>query len=693
MKEVKIKVVADTKDANQNIKNVDNSIKDTSASTNQLTGTLDKMSGGAVSGFKAFAGGLKTVAIGFRTVGGAIAASGLGLLVITISALTAAFRGSEEGQNKFSKIMGVIGAVTGNLIDLLADLGEKIISVFENPKQAVIDFTNLIKENIINRFEGMLELIPALGTALGQLFSGEFSAAAETAGNAFGKVALGVEDVTGKIKGAIDASKDFVNQNLEEGKAAAKVADMRAKADKIERKLITDRADAERKISELRVKAKDLNNTTAAERKEALEEVMRLQDSLIGQEQEVANLRRDAQVEENTFARSTKENLDEAARLTADAVAVETRRNNAKRRIQTELSAAENQLTAEEKARQKEKEADQKVIDDKEKERLKSISDYKKELVKKDQDLDAETEEEKLALERTRAQEKLDLMKGTEKEKREAQLALNSFYDEKELELAKATEEKKREELKALNDKFKEEDLESKLADLELKKEEDLAELLRLEGTEEQKLALIKHYAELAGKLVKDADDDATKKKLENQDEVFKKIAYGIKRTSDLTNAGFQFAEALGKQDEKSKEKRAKAAFAVNKVMMLATASMDATKGVMKAFSETTDFTPTQSLRTANAVIAGVVGAGNVASIASQKFEGGGSRGSSNIPTSSAETPQAPAFNLVEGTGDNSSIQNSIESQGRTPIKAYVVSGEVESQSSLNRQIKDSSSI
>jgi len=41
--------------------------------------------------------------------------------------------------------MGVIGALTGNLVDLLADLGEKIISVFENPKQALKDFTKTIK--------------------------------------------------------------------------------------------------------------------------------------------------------------------------------------------------------------------------------------------------------------------------------------------------------------------------------------------------------------------------------------------------------------------------------------------------------------------------------------------------------------------------------------------------------------------
>jgi hypothetical protein len=62
--------------------------------------------------------------------------------------------------------MGVIGAITGNLMDLLADFGEKVIEVFENPKQAIEDFAKLIKENIVNRFEGLTELIPQLGKAI-----------------------------------------------------------------------------------------------------------------------------------------------------------------------------------------------------------------------------------------------------------------------------------------------------------------------------------------------------------------------------------------------------------------------------------------------------------------------------------------------------------------------------------------------
>tara|TARA_R100000541_G_scaffold3942_2_gene11216 strand:+ start:2956 stop:4716 length:1761 start_codon:yes stop_codon:yes gene_type:complete len=378
MKEVKIKIVADTGQAKKGIdgltgstEELGNEVNKTSKKTSGLGDSVDKMTGGALTGLKKFAGGLKAIAMGFRTIGGAIAASGIGLIVITIAALTAAFQGSEEGQNKFAKIMGVIGAVTGNLVDLLADFGELVISAFENPKKAISSFAKLIKENIVNRFEGMVELIPQLGKAITLLFKGEFSEAGKVAGDAVAKVTLGIDDMSGKIKAATEATKGFIDQNLKEGAAAAKVADQRAKADKIERGLLVRRAKAEREIAELRLKAKDLNNVSAEEREAALMKVLEIQDGLAVSEVEIAQLRSDAQTAENTFARSTKENLLEEERLKAAVIAVETRRIDQKRAIQRELTAAENEINRAAKEAQKILDDEKKVKD------AKDISDAK----------------------------------------------------------------------------------------------------------------------------------------------------------------------------------------------------------------------------------------------------------------------------------------------------------------------------
>ena len=248
----------DFKKLDTQIKKTESSMKKASKSTKSLGTDLsgvDSLTGGLGAKFGRFRGTIGSVIKSFKSLKFAIAATGIGALVLAVVAVGKAFTTSEEGQNKFAKIMGVIGAVTGNLIDLLADLGEKIISVFENPKKAAQDFADLIKDNIITRFEGLTELIPKLGEAINLLFKGEFSEAGKVAADAVGKVTLGVDSITDSIGNAIDKTKEFVQEQITEGKAAAKVADMRAKADKLERALLIERSLLQSKIAELEIKS------------------------------------------------------------------------------------------------------------------------------------------------------------------------------------------------------------------------------------------------------------------------------------------------------------------------------------------------------------------------------------------------------------------------------------------------------
>ena len=312
---------------------------------------IDKRTGGAVSAFKSMQKGLAGLATSFRTLGGAIAATGLGLLLLTITALTAAFTSSEEGQNKFAKIMGVIGAVTGNLVDILANLGESIISAFENPKAALESFGKLLQAQIMNRVTGLFELLPALGKAIIQAFSGDFTEAAATASNALGKVVLGVDDVVGKTQDAIDATKEFLAEQVKEGNAAAKVADMRAKAAKVERALLIERSVKEAEIAALRLKSRQEEEFTAEQRKAFIEESQKLEDELLSKEVEALELRRDAQILENTFSRTNIENLDKEAQAIAAVNDIQARRLTQQRATQRELNRVNKELAAEEKAR------------------------------------------------------------------------------------------------------------------------------------------------------------------------------------------------------------------------------------------------------------------------------------------------------------------------------------------------------
>ena len=354
---------AQLKELQSGVKDVGTTSKETSKEVGAIGNAADKATGGAISGFKALKGTVTGAIKQFGVLRLAVAATGIGALVLAITAVGKAFTSSEEGQNKFAKIMGVIGAITGNLVDLLADLGEKLISVFENPKQALKDFGNLIKDNIQTRFEGLTELIPQLGKAINLLFKGEFSEAGKVAGNAVAKVALGVDDLSGKIQGAIDKTKEFIAENINESKIAAQIADQRAAADKQERALLTERAEANRKIAELREKAADKENVQVEERIAALIEAGRINEEITLKEIEAARLRFEAKKAENALSKSTKEDLDEQAQLEARLIDLETARLQKQKSLTAEVTTARREALAEQKAIEAEAAAEQKTKD------------------------------------------------------------------------------------------------------------------------------------------------------------------------------------------------------------------------------------------------------------------------------------------------------------------------------------------
>jgi hypothetical protein len=401
--------------ANSNASKSNNTLSASTAKTGAAMGGVATASTTAAGGLTAVGGAVGTAAVGFeglklklqsvivslKSVKVAMMATGIGLVIVLLASLKAAFTRSEDGQNKFAKMMGVIGSITGNLLDLLADLGESIISVFENPQQAIKDFANLIKENITNRFDGLLNLIPQIGKAIGLLFEGEFTEAGKVAADAVGKVVLGVDSITDSISGAIESVKEFGEEVASDAKAAAKIADQRAKAEKATRKLIVERAQAEQDIARLREKAVNKEKFTAKERIEFLEEAGKISEDLAAKETEVAKLRLEAKLTENSLTKSNKEDLNEAAQLEASVIQLETQRLNLQKRLSTELLTARREATAQAKKDAKEEPV---VVDKK----LQKIYDIQKAFIKKQQDLEAETEIQKIQLEKERKLKELE---------------------------------------------------------------------------------------------------------------------------------------------------------------------------------------------------------------------------------------------------------------------------------------------
>lgn len=536
------KAIAEIDKLGKEVKDVNKQVvkgnKETQESYNELSQGIDKYTGGAVSGFKNIVGSVGKAIKSFGVLKFAIAATGIGLLVTTIASLKAAFTASEEGQNKFAKIMTQIGAITGNVIDLLANFGEGLF---------------------------------AAGKAMTRLVKGDFKGASE----AFAEVGENINQV-------VEGVKNFGEETKKEIKLAGDVADARAKADKAERKLITDRAEANRQIAVLREKAVDKENVSVEERIKALKEAGTINDEIAAQEIKAAQLRFEAKKLENSLSKSTKEDLDEQARLQARLIELETNRVNTQKRLTTEITTAI-----------REEEAERKRI-----------------------------ESERTAEEKAKAKEQ------EEKEKIEKDKKAKEEEDRKAKELA---------------------DFEEKKAQVQREIELDKEKI----QSKQMVLDAISQFAS--------AETGIGKALL------IAKQALALKETiMDLKRITFKGAEAVGQAGVSAAQNVAessKIGFPQNIITIAAAIGQGI--GIIKSVKSAVSKTKAKST-------------------------GGGSTG---VSTPSAATPsQPPQFNIV-GAGGTNQLAEAIGSQEKQPVKAYVVSNDVTTAQSMDRNIVEGASI
>jgi hypothetical protein len=311
---------------------------------------LDKRTGGAVSAFKSLQSGIGGAVKSFGTLKGAIIATGLGALLVAVTSLVTYFKNTERGGDALAVVMGALGAVVGKLTDVLVKLGEKLFEAFQNPQQALKDFGKLLKENITNRIEGLLELLPALGKAIGLVLKGQFKEAAKTAADAAGKVALGVENVTDKIGAAGAAAAEFAKTLAAAAKEGARVAGLLNDVEDAERALIVERAKANKQIAEARFVADDLTKSTE-ERIAAVLKAGALEETVASKEIKNQKLRLSALQAQARISETNEEQLVAIAEAEARVSELEQASIARKRRLGIEVKG----LRAEEKAAADEK--------------------------------------------------------------------------------------------------------------------------------------------------------------------------------------------------------------------------------------------------------------------------------------------------------------------------------------------------
>ena len=262
---------------NVNTTNAEKSVDNLEGGLEGVTAQADKLSGGLVSGFRNGVAGIKKGIAAMKSLKVAVAATGIGLLLIAITALTSYFTKTQRGADKLSQALKGIGAVVDVLVDRISTFGEGLFKILSG------DFS-----------EGV-DILKGTLSGLG-------------------------EEIRNEAKAAIDLEK--AQQALEDRQIS----------------LIKVNAQRRASIEKLRLAAEDTTKTDK-ERADALREAAKLQNDIADDEISIAKERARIVRERVALGESTRDDLQEQAEAEARVIELEAERDRRLKSLQTRLNA------------------------------------------------------------------------------------------------------------------------------------------------------------------------------------------------------------------------------------------------------------------------------------------------------------------------------------------------------------------
>ena len=172
--------------------------------------------------------GISGLGKAFKGVGNALKAAGIGLAIAAFAQLSEIFMQNQKAADFFNTAFEAVSIAFNDFVSFLLNNTGGIVNtfkaIFENPLETIQNFGRSIYDGIVVRFEQLVEVLGLAGKAIGQLVSGEFSAAFDTikeAGKQTVDVITGVDDsfdtVTTKIK-------DYATETIKTAKANVQLA-------------------------------------------------------------------------------------------------------------------------------------------------------------------------------------------------------------------------------------------------------------------------------------------------------------------------------------------------------------------------------------------------------------------------------------------------------------------------------------
>lgn len=440
-------VVGAINQVNESLKETKEATEDAGASFGELEGMADKFSGGLIGGFKGAISSARNLAKGMTSLKAAVASTGIGLLVVALGTLYTWMQTSEKGAKTLAKAEMFTQAFWKVLTEQLDEfLTNDITAFFEDPVGAIMNFGGLIKTYVLDQVNNIVDGLGLLGEAIGLLFEGEFSQAAEKAKEGalmyaegvaafFPPTALMVAELH-ILNPLVEKAGEEMEKAMEKAESLAEIQFMLVEATKaytVASAELQQTIDLEQKIIDDTTRSYEERTEALDRQSEALEAKAKL-DLQQAKLQEDA-LRQEIAITANFEERKAKE--QELAQAIADRIDKET---------QVQLVELDNA--------QKRRE-----IDLEELERKKSINQQLEDL--RVQNIESERDQiiEQAKLDRKRALEELELLRASEEEKalimaeyREAERIALDEFDAEQDKIKQDNIDKELEDEKALQD-------------------------------------------------------------------------------------------------------------------------------------------------------------------------------------------------------------------------------------------------
>ena len=161
-----IKIKVDAQDGIDEVGKLKKEVQDT-----------DKAAQDSKGGFMAMKGGISAVSLAFK-------AMGIGLIISAFVKLRDMLLDNQVVLDKVNIATETINAVFKKVISSAIELGEKLTSAFKDPVQAIKELWIALKENIVDRVEGLIDTFGALGKVIRGVFKADLDLIKEAAAEA-----------------------------------------------------------------------------------------------------------------------------------------------------------------------------------------------------------------------------------------------------------------------------------------------------------------------------------------------------------------------------------------------------------------------------------------------------------------------------------------------------------------------------